>query len=268
MKWIKRILLLTLLIYLVICVGLYFFQEKLLFSPYTLPKDYKYAFKGKYREFDLDIGNGCLINALQFYADTPAKGVVLYFHGNAEALDYTGTKAVAFTSRGYDVIMMDYPQYGKSTGHLSQDILFKTGSVFYDTIRRHYSTGRIILYGRSLGTGIAAHTARYGEWYKALILEAPYYSITDIARRQYPYLPVRLISRYPISTYQYLKDLHHPIYVVHGTEDEMIPIASPRRFLDLGLDDFHMTEIPGAHHGDLAKYKEYDQLLDKVLKDE
>ena len=191
--------------------------------------------------------------------------MVLYFHGNAEALDYTGAKAAAFTSRGYDVIMMDYPTYGKSTGHLSQDILFDIGRVFVDTIKKHYSSGRIIFYGRSLGTGIAAHTARYSEWYKALILEAPYYSITDIGQHEYPYLPVRLLSRYPISTYQYLKDLHHPIYAIHGSDDEMIPIASPRKFLGLGLDDFHLIVVPGAHHGDLADYKEYNQLLDKVL---
>jgi alpha-beta hydrolase superfamily lysophospholipase len=246
-------------------MSLYFFQEKLLFHPYTLPAGFKYSFKGNYREFNLHMADGEVINALQFYADTPARGLVLYFHGNGEALDYSGTKAGAFTSRGYDCIMMDYPTYGKSTGTLSEKNLFDMGAVFMDSAKRHYSSGRIILYGRSLGTGIAAHTARYGEWFKALILEAPYYSITDIGQRQYPFIPVGFLSRYPISTYQYLKDLHHPIYAIHGDEDKLIPAASPRQFLDLGLNDFTLIEVPGAQHGNLADFKEYDQLLDKVL---
>ncbi|CAM6004416.1 unnamed protein product [Sphagnum balticum] len=206
-----------------------------------------------------------MINALQFYADSPARGVVLYFHGNAEALNHTGTLAGAFTSRGYDCIMMDYPSYGKSTGTLSEAHLFNTGTVFLDWVKKHYSSGRLIIYGKSLGTGIAAHTARYSEWFKALILEAPYYSITDIGQRQYPYIPIGLITRYPISTYQFLKELHHPVYAIHGTDDQLIPIASPRRFLDLGLTDFTLIEVPGGRHGDLATHPEYDQLLDKVL---
>jgi len=265
MRWVKRLLVFAATLYLGICVGLYFFQEKLLFHPYKLAADYKYNFPGNYKELNVDVGNGCTVNALQFFADTPAKGIVLYFHGNGEALDYTGTKAVAFTSRGYDCIMVDYPTYGKSTGTLSEENLFNTGKVFMDLVKKSYSSGRIVIYGRSLGTGIAAHTARYAEWFKALILEAPYYSIVDIGQRQYPYVPVSLLSRYPISTYQYLKDLHHPVYAIHGTDDKVIPIESPRKFLDLGLTDFSLTVIQGAHHGDLAKYKEYDQLLDKVL---
>lgn len=265
MKWLKRLLYLIFTLYLSVCIGLYFFQEKLLFHPYKLSKDYKYNFAGQYNEFNVDMGDGTVINALQFYADTPAKGVVLYFHGNGEALDYSGTKANAFTSRGYDCVMMDYPTYGKSTGKLSERMLFRVGEVFMDSLKRHYSSGRIVLYGRSLGTGIATHTARYGEWFKALILEAPYYSITDIGKRQYPYLPISLLSRYPIATYQFLKDLHHPVYAIHGTDDNLIPLDSPKKFLDLGLDNFSLTIVKGAQHGNLAKFKEYDELLDKAL---
>lgn len=265
MKWAKRLFIVGLTLYMCVCAGMYFFQEKLLFHPHKLASGYKYNFSGKYREFNLDIGNGCTVNALQFYADSPAKGIVLYFHGNAESLEHTGTFAPAFTGRGYDCIMMDYPSYGKSTGALSEENLFNTGSKFIDLIKKSYSSDRIIIYGKSLGTGIAAHTARYCEWYKALILEAPYYSIVDIGQRRYPYLPVGLLSRYPISTYQYLKDLHHPVYAIHGTDDQTIPIESPKRFLELGLSNFSLTIVQGAHHGDLPKYKEYDQLLDKVV---
>ena len=265
MKWLRGFLIGLAVLYFSICVGMYFFQEKLLFHPYALQADYKFPFKGRFDEINLDIANGCRVNALYFHADTPAKGVVLYFHGNAEALDYTGTKASTFISRGYDCIMVDYPGYGKSTGALTEENLFNTGIQFMNYAKRQYSSDNIVIYGRSLGTGIAAHTAREGAWFKALILEAPYYSIVDVAKGQYPYLPVGLLCRYPISTYQYLKDLQHPVYAIHGTEDEVIPISSPRKFLKLGLKQFHLTEIKGAAHGNLANFKEYDQVLDQVL---
>ncbi|MFW1452505.1 hypothetical protein ACEV8N_23890, partial [Vibrio parahaemolyticus] len=80
-----------------------------LFHPPKLPADLKYGFKDKFREFNIDMGGGTMVNVLQFYAEKPAKGIVVYFHGNAEALDYTGTKAWQFTSRGYDCMMVDYP---------------------------------------------------------------------------------------------------------------------------------------------------------------
>ena len=262
----KRLLYAIIAIYTCICIGIYFFQEKLLFHPYKLAPDFKYSFPGKYQEFNQTMANGSMINALKFYADTPTQGVVLYFHGNGEALDYTGTKASAFTSRGYDCIMMDYPGYGKSTGEISQQALFDMGTLFMDSAKKHYSSGRIVLYGRSLGTGIATHTARTAEWFKCLILEAPYYSIVDIGQRQYPFIPVKLLSRYPISTYQYLKDLHNPVYAIHGTKDRVIPVESPKKFLTLGLENFSLTIVEGAQHGNLADYKEYDQMLDKALK--
>jgi pimeloyl-ACP methyl ester carboxylesterase len=144
-KWLKRLLIAIGALYLSICVGLYFYQEKLLFHPYTLPADFKYSFAGRYKEFNLDVGNGCMVNALHFYADTPAKGVVLYFHGNAEALDYTGTKAIKFTSRGYDCMMVDYPGYGKSTGALSEENLFNTGARFIDYTKQRYLSSHVVI---------------------------------------------------------------------------------------------------------------------------
>ena len=264
-KWAIGISVVLTSLYIFICAYMYICQESLLFHPYRLANDYQYNFPGRYREFTIYPADGSRLNALHFYADTPARGIVVYFHGNGEALDYTGTKAAAFTSRGYDVVMVDYAGYGKSTGKISEENLFLTGMTLFDTAKRYFPTSRIVVYGRSLGTGIAAHTARDEAWFKALILEAPYYSIVDVGKRAYPWLPVALLSRYPISTYQYLKDIQHPVYAIHGTDDETITIESPRQFLKLGLHTFHLIEIPGAHHGDLAKYKEYDQVLDKVL---
>ena len=265
MKWIKVSLLLVVVGYVSLCAYMYLEQEKLLFHPQKLPTDFHYHFPNKFKESNLILDKDCQVNVLQFYTDSPPKGVVVYFHGNGEELDYSGTKAPAFLKRGYDCLMVDYPTYGKSTGKLSEDNLFKTGKALMDLAKLQYPSDRIVVYGRSLGTGIAAHTAREGAWFKALILEAPYYSITDVAQREYPYLPVALLNRYPISTYLYLKDLQHPIYVIHGTNDNVIPIESPNKFLQLGLKQFKFIEIKGAEHGNLAEFKEYDQVLDEVL---
>ena len=264
-KWVIGLCTIVVALYVFICAFMYVDQEKLLFHPYRLAPDYKYDFPGRYTEFTLTLADGSNLDALHFYADTPARGIVIYFHGNAEALDHSGKKAKQFTSRGYDCLMVDYAGYGKSTGKISEANLFNTGLALYDTAKTYFPTSRIVIYGKSLGTGIAAHTARDKTWFKSLILEAPYYSITDVAKRQYPFMPVSFLSRYPINTYQYLKGVQQPTYVIHGTADEVIPIESPRQFLSLGLRNFNFIEVPGAGHGNLADYKEYDELFDKAL---
>ena len=264
-KWFIRIVSALAGMYLLTCVLMYFFQERLLFHPHQLAADYTYDFPGRYSEFTINLADGSKLNALHFYTDTPSRGVVIYFHGNAEALDRTGLKAKQFTSRGYDCLMVDYAGYGKSTGRISEENLFNTGLALYDTARAHFPTSRIVIYGMSLGTGIAAHTARDKAWFRSLVLECPYYSITDVGSRHYPFLPVAMLSRYPLSTYQYLRDIQHPAFVIHGTADQVIPIESTRLLTQQGYSNFTFIEVPGAHHGDLAQYPQYDLMLDKAL---
>ncbi len=264
-KWLRRLAIGIVSVYVLLCAAMYFYQEKLLFHPYPIAQDFRYDFPGRYDEFRIHLADGSDLDALHFYTDTPAKGVVIFFHGNGEALDRAGRKAGYFTARGYDCMMVDYSGYGKSTGTISEDNIFNSGLALYDSARAHFPTSRIVIYGMSLGTGVAAHTARDRAWFRSLVLECPYYSITDVGKRRYGFMPIGLLSRYPLSTYQYLRDIQHPTYVIHGTADRVIPVESPRQFRELGLHQFTYIEVPGAGHGNLPQHKEYDEMWDKAL---
>lgn len=256
------ILLLTL--YLAACVGLYFMQEKLLFHPPKLDGAYQYQFDAPFKEFNLDAGNSMNINAVKFLAPEKAKGLVLFFHGNAGNIQRIGWIADEFTTKGYDCIIMDYPQFGKSTGELTEANLFKMARAFYDNALKDYPAENIVVYGRSLGTGVAAHLAAEVNC-KALFLEAPYYSIVDVAQGRFPIFPVGLVAKYPFYTNKALPKVKCPIYAIHGTADNVIPYESPKKLLDLKLPNFKFVTVDGGQHANLPGSVQYESLLTEAL---
>ena len=138
--------------------SLYFFQEKLLFLPTKLEQDYKFQFNYPFEELFLKTDEEAVINAIHFKVKKP-KGVILYFHGNAGDLSRWGNITEYFVDKDYDVLVMDYRTYGKSTGKLSEDAFYKDAQFCYDYLLKQYSEEDISLYGRSLGTGIASYLA-------------------------------------------------------------------------------------------------------------
>jgi hypothetical protein len=116
-KVIFRTLKLLLFFYVLICVGLYFFQEKLLFFPDKLTKDYKFSFTQTFDEINIATKDGKSLNGLLFKADS-VKGLVFYLHGNAGSLDNWGDVAKRYTELHYNVFILDYPGYGKSEGSI------------------------------------------------------------------------------------------------------------------------------------------------------
>ena len=135
--------------------------------------------------------DGGAIHALLLKTERP-RGVVLYFHGNAGSLRTWGDIAPEFTSRGYDILIPDYRGFGKSTGQLRDEaMLLQDGMAAYAHLARHYPEGRIVVYGRSIGTGIAAYIART-ERPGMLMLESPYFDLI-------PYWRFIITPMFPLS---------------------------------------------------------------------
>jgi len=139
-------------IYLMIGSALYFLQEKILFRPTVLNQTYVYKFSHPFEELFLKADDNAMINVLHFKAEQP-KGVILYFHGNAGDLSRWGNITSYFVERNYDVLVMDYRTYGKSTGALSEHALYSDAQMCYDYLKDRYNENDITIYGRSLGTG-------------------------------------------------------------------------------------------------------------------
>ena len=260
----KKIILYLSLIYIVLCSMAYLIQEKLIFLPTKLQQDYSYTFKFPFEEVFLTTEDGASLNALHLRGDNP-KGVILYFHGNAGDLSRWGPITNYFTNFNYDVIVMDYRTYGKSTGTLSEEALYSDASLFYSYALEHYKEDEIVVYGRSLGTGLATYLAANNKP-KKLLLETPYYSIADEAKKRFPIFPVKVLLKYKLPSNEYIKEVACPIIIFHGTEDKVVAYESGSKLGDLvPKEQLGFVTLEGGAHNNLREFKEYHLALSKVL---
>ena len=187
--------LIILAIYVAISIAIYLLQDYMLFKPEKLPKDFQFMYENQeIVEHNLETRDGAVINGLRFVPKGQSKGVVLYLKGNSKSIKGWGKFAVDFTRHGYNVIMVDYRGFGKSTGKRSQKAIKRDLQEVYDLLKQQLSEKNIIIYGRSLGSGFAAKLASINNP-KMLILDAPYYSLTKVTARFAPFMPLSLLMK-------------------------------------------------------------------------
>ncbi|MGC6429699.1 MAG: alpha/beta hydrolase [Jejuia sp.] len=247
-----------------ITAALYFMQEKLLFLPSVLEQDYKYQFNYNFEELNFETDDGAILNAIHFKVENP-KGVILYFHGNAGDLSRWGTIAEFFVEKGYDVLVMDYRTYGKSIGKLSEAAFYSDAQLFYDHLMKSYNDEDITIYGRSLGTGVATYIASKNKP-KQLILETPYYSIADVGKHRFPFLPVETLLKYKFPTYEFIKEVNCPITMFHGLNDQVIPYESAEKlFKSKPKNNKTLITIDEANHNNIIEFESYHNIIEKIL---
>ncbi|MFH1320347.1 MAG: alpha/beta fold hydrolase [Bacteroidota bacterium] len=247
-----------------LCITLYNIQEKLIFHPEILPQDYQFDFEQQFEELYYDVDEKVKINALHFKADS-TKGAVLYFHGNAGSLKGWGYIAEDFTRNGYDLLIFDYRGFGKSTGKITnEEGLHNDAEIIYKKLLKDYPEEDIVIYGRSIGTGIAVKLASENSP-KMLILETPYFSLPDLAKYHMPYIPHSLALKYTFKTYLWITKVKCPVHIFHGTEDRIVPYNSSIRLLNLLENNIALTTIKGGTHNDLSSYSDYQDKLESLL---
>lgn len=262
-KAILRILKIAAGLYIIVCVLLFFFQEKLIFFPQKLEKDYKFSFEQKFEEIDIRTKDNKLLNGLLFKADS-SKGLIFYLHGNAGSIDSWGTVAKTYTDLGYDVFILDYRGYGKSEGSIEgQSQFFQDIQTAYDEMKNRYTEVKIIILGYSLGTGPAAKVASVNNP-KLLILQAPYYSLSDLMRQTYPIIPPFLL-KYKFETDIYIKRCKMPIVIFHGDTDEVIYYGSSLKLQKEFKNKDTLITLAGQGHNGITDNSDYKTEIQKIL---
>lgn len=263
-RWPKRIGWI-LLIYLAGGLFLSQLQDSLLFHPVKIPAYQSYGITAKHEDILIPLNETDSLSFLRFIPTrSPAKGVVLYFHGNKNNIAWYAPFVPAFTSQGYEVIMMDYPGYGKSRGELTEKKLYEWATIVYQIARKRYPANHIILYGKSMGTGIAAALAAKRDC-RALILETPYYDFPSVLARYIPIYPLHRMLHYQLPIYQYLPNVTAPITLFHGTNDWIVSYSNTQQLSPLLKKTDRLITVEGGSHHNLFTYQIIRNTLDSIL---
>lgn len=259
--WLKM----AIAVYCVIGIMLYYLQDYILFHPAKLEQEYKFNFRFPYKEVSIPYSVNATINIIQFLVpDSSAKGVVLYFHGNKKNISWYAKFSPYFTRNKYEVWMIDYPGFGKSTGPFNEQRLYDWALTLYKLSRAKYSPENIIIYGKSMGTGIASQLASIRDC-RHLILETPYYDMPSIIANYLPVYPVNKMIHYKFPTWKYLQNVTAPVTILHGTSDWIIPYRNAKRLKpSLKVSDRFITVEEGRHNN-LYTFDKVIEEIDSIL---
>jgi len=262
MTWTIALTILT--FYILANVGVYYWQERLLFKPEKLPADFQYKYNNQnFKEYNIDAGPGVNINGIHFHIDKP-RGIVIYLKGNSRSVKGWGKFAVDFGRLGYDVAMVDYRGFGKSTGKRTEEGIKRDLQIVYDMIKEQVNEKNIILYGRSMGSGFAAKLASSNNP-RMLILESPYYSMRRFTGRYAFFMPLSIILKFPIRTYIWLKYVKCPIKILHGTSDKLILFKTSVELSKINPGITRLYSVIGAGHNNLNTFEEYHRMLEEIV---
>lgn len=267
MKWTSW-LKIALLAYAGIGIAVYYLQDYILFHPEPLSKASQYHFDQPFQELNIPFDAESNLNIIRFLpsadSNTRSTGAVLYLHGNKKNIQHYAQYVESFTSRGYEVWMPDYPGFGKSTGTFNEERMYAYAEQVYKLARKSYGADSLVIYGKSMGTGIAAQLASVSAC-KQLILETPYYSIHSLFQRYLPIYPISRMIKVELPTYQYLSAVKAPILIFHGTDDGVVPFSNAEQLKPLLKPTDRFVVIEGGSHNDLTKYPLYQETLTKTL---
>ncbi len=259
-KWLA----ISLSVYLLMALALFLLQENLLFRSQRLSPDYVFNISIPHKEILLPVNNRKNLSIVQFTVpDSVCKGVVLYFHGNKKNIERYAPFANNFTDNHYEVWMIDYPGFGKSTGKRSEQIMYEDASLLYQMARSRFSKDSIVIYGKSLGTGVASWLASVKDC-KSLVLETPYYSMDALLHHYTKIFPVNWLSKYHFPTYRYFEKIEVPVILFHGTNDGVIPYNHSLRLAKKNKRA-KLIPVEGGRHNDLNHFSLFQQQLDSVL---
>jgi uncharacterized protein len=240
---------------------LWFHQERLLFEPTCLAADQPVSIEPGVREFMVDVPGARL-------SLPDPRGVVFYLHGNSGNLQKWFVGLDAFREMNFDVVMMDYRGYGKSTGRIESEVQLRADvRAAWNAVAADYAGRRIVISGQSLGTalaaGLSAELCATGCVPDLTLLISPYSSMRALADELYPWVPAGIL-RYPLSTVDHACQVTGPVMLVHGDRDELIGLHHSE-VIRKALPGCQLLCVAGAGHGDVHQFPSFKEGLAAAL---
>lgn len=260
-------ILLTILIgYLLLCGLVFIFQSRLVYFPDKQLPFTPAAIGLSYDDIRFMTADNLELNGWYIFNDYPI-GTLLFCHGNAGNIGHRLASIKIFHDLGLNVFIFDYRGYGKSEGSINESGSSLDARAAWDflTQTRHIPPGQIVLFGRSLGSAVAAELGRSVSA-AGIILESSFRSIPDLGQQLYPFLPVKLLSRVKYPTSDYLQQVGIPKLFIHSRNDEIIPFSHGEYNYSHAPAPKAFLEISGGHNdGFMVSRAVYEKGLRQFL---
>jgi len=274
MEWFLKASALGISAYLAFCAMIYFMQPGMIFYPnmpdrklVTTPANIGL----EYYDVDLTTKDNIKLHGW-FIAGSKThkpKHTLLFFHGNAGNISHRLDSIKLFHQLGLNVFIIDYRGYGQSAGKISEKGMYHDAEAawLYLTEQQNIKPENIIIFGRSLGGAIAAWLASQ-HTPAALIIESSFSSVESMGKRFYPFLPVKLISRFHFNTEEYTREVQCPVLITHSRNDEIIPYEESQKIYNSATEPKQFLHMQGGHNdGFLVSGQNYIQGLQSFISD-
>ena len=263
---IRSIIVIVVSVYVVFVIILWFFQSRLVYFPQreiTMTPD---KIGLSYDEISFDASDGVKLSGWFIPAEN-SRGMVLFCHGNAGNISHRLESILVFNRLSLDVFIFDYRGYGQSEGKPTEEGTYLDAEAAWDYLveNRQADPAGIIIFGRSLGGAVASWLAKE-RTPGALIVESTFTSIPDIGAEAYPFLPVRLMSRFDYSTVDFIHGVTCPVLIVHSRDDELISFNHGLKIFEASNEPKDLLEISGSHNdGFLISAEKYEDGLNHFI---
>ncbi|WP_456718067.1 MULTISPECIES: alpha/beta hydrolase [unclassified Bradyrhizobium] len=179
--------------------------------------------------------------------------LIVFLHGNNETISQETGRFTRITEACFGLLAVDYRGYGGSSGHPTEAGLIEDAHAAYRYAAEQVGPGRVVMWGYSLGTGPAVAVAADSS-IAGLVLEAPFSSLADVAADDYPFVPVRLLMKDPMHSIDRVSSVRAPVFIMHGGNDQVIPIRFGRRLYEAIPGSKIFKEYPDASHIDVGAF--------------
>lgn len=262
MPWLKRLTILAAAIYLAAASFMAIYQRDFLYKPAPDWLDPATHGPPRAQAKEIKTPDGITLRGWWVAPQSDTAPIYLYFHGNARGLDRRAGRFQLMTQDGAGLLAMSYRGYGGSGGSPSEKALHADARLLYEELRAIFPARRIVLFGESLGSGIALHLAKDVES-KAVILDSPYLSVLARGQAQYPWLPVSWLLRDTFRSDLWIALAKAPIFILHGRQDRLIPegdsaalarLAAPNRVQRKLYETGHVVPYDRGPHVDVPAF--------------